>query len=253
MNPSQKKIICFQVSDKCNFKCKSCHWFSGEIIHFEPYTYIYYLEFIKKLDWVDRLIFSGGEPTLWSDLSRLINKVGTNVGEIAIYTNGSNPWILNQIDTNICMYIRLSIHSETNWKKMAELLDIVSDKKWKMKVFSFEDSLPNEIPKWFKIEIKQSKEQLREGREKYSSLLGKMIYCQPRMIYIGTDGNAYCCERGLRSKEEKYRMPFGLIGGKIKVDFRKCIVDEECLGTFETEQYFILGDEVTGKSAWSRT
>ena len=70
------------------------------------------------------------------------------------------------------------------------------------------------------------------------------------MLYFGTDGTAYCCEKGLRSKDKKYSMGFHLDSGKVHSNYRQCIVCQDCLGSFETEQFIMIDGKSTGKSAW---
>lgn len=251
MNPSEKKIICFQVNDKCNFSCSSCHWYSGEVICMYPPSYKKYLVFLDKFNWVDRIVLSGGEPTLWAEIDNFINGVGNNVGEITIYTNGSNPSMLERIQSKRNIYLRLSIHKETNWKLIKQTLDLASERNWNVRVYAFEASMPEKIPSWFTLNIKYSKEQLFDGQLKYHDLLGKQILCQPRMLYFATDGEAYCCEKGLRSKNKKYSMGYSLDEGVVHVNFRSCLVDTDCLGSFDTEQYINIENEVSVQSAWS--
>ena len=249
MNPSEKKIICFQVNDSCNYNCKSCHWFSDKINFVSPPSYKKYLNFLEKIEWVDRVVLSGGEPTLWSELHLFINNVGNNVGEFTIYTNGSNPNLLRKISKRN-IYIRLSLHMETDWLQIQKILDLVEERNWDIKVFAYEASLPIEIPNWFHLKIKYSKEQSSDGFSKYQHLIGKQIYCQPRMLYFATDGIAYYCEKGLRSKNKKYSMGFNLDSGKIHANFHRCIVSRDCLGSFETEQFIKIEGNDTEKSAW---
>lgn len=251
MNPSEKKIICFQVNDKCNFNCTSCHWFSKDVSVVDPPSYKMYLAFLDKINWVDRVVLSGGEPTLWDELSNFINGVRNNVGEITIYTNGSNPTMLQKIENKENIYIRLSIHKETNWKLIKQTLRLILERSWNIKVYAFEASMPEKIPSWFYLNIKFNKEQSCDGFLKYSNLLGQQIFCQPRMLYFGTDGESYCCEKGLRSKNKKYSMGFSLDDGTVHASFRQCLVDEDCLGCFDTEQYIKIGNEISEQSAWS--
>lgn len=249
MNPSEKKIICFQVNDSCNFHCNSCHWFSDKINFVSPPSYIKYLKFLEKIDWVDRVVLSGGEPTLWVELHQLVNNIGGNIGEITVYTNGSNPKILSKI-TKRNLYVRLSLHLETNWSQVRNILNLIEERNWKLKVFAYTASLPTQIPDWLNIKINYNGEQSSDGFSTYHHLIGKQIYCQPRMLYFGTDGTAYCCEKGLRSKDQKYSMGFSLNSGKIHSNFRQCTVTRDCLGSFETEQFIMIEGAETEKSAW---
>lgn len=72
----------------------------------------------------------------------------------------------------------------------------------------------------------------------YSCLVGKNIKCKPKAIYFGTDGRAYTCERGLRSKDERFYAGFTLTEGDTEVKYKECVVEEDCLSCLKTEQEF---------------
>lgn len=248
MDPSSYRILLLQVADSCNFDCPGCHWFSSEITPSRPQPVEDYLFFLKRFTWIDRLVLSGGEPTLWSELPALVNNTSPNVGQVALYTNGSRPNVLKKIKkTNI--YIRLSIHMQTSIEDVAAIHEQCANKGWKIKMFAYEGNLPEplgDFERFGNIKINSNQLDLQTGP------LSPQIYCEPRMIYIATDGNAYYCEQGLRTKEKGLRMGFSLTEGKIHFEAKECTPTQDCLTCALTEQYFHDKKEEELISAWSK-
>lgn len=224
----------FWVSDECNFRCGNCHWFSTEIKHISPPPPIDYINYINKnaLN-ICEIVFTGGEPTLWNGLADVINNSPEKIRKV-INTNGSFPESLFAIKTKVT--ILASLHKQTDWDAIKRLIGLSNERGWGLGFAQFTGSLP-ELPGWFKARIYTEDEQVEAGA-KLEYLVGKEIYCKPRMIYIATDGNAYVCERGLRSKDEKFSAGFGLTWGETNIKFCKCNVDKNCLSCLVTEQEF---------------
>lgn len=95
----------------CNFRCPFCHNpelvltpDKGETIPFEAIAD--YLE--KKRGWIDGVVITGGEPTIWPDLADLIQAIKALGYPVKLDTNGSNPDVLEDlIDRGMLDYIAM--------------------------------------------------------------------------------------------------------------------------------------------------
>ncbi len=89
--------------NRCNLDCYKC--FNKDIIDDDKnvFTDDEILDIIKEnQDFVDYLIFSGGEITLKPDIVEFLTKVKHIINDckIIIYTNGTNPDVLEKIFDN---------------------------------------------------------------------------------------------------------------------------------------------------------
>ena len=127
------KIAAMIFLPNCNFKCSFC--FNPELISdneaikdIDEKEVFDFLEKNKK--WIDAVVISGGEPTLQKDLIEFIKKI-KNLGYLVrIYTNGTNPKMLEKlIDEKLIDSIAMDIkaplteegyESITNVKGMLE-------------------------------------------------------------------------------------------------------------------------------------
>lgn len=226
--------IKFWVSDDCNFRCNSCHWFSTSIKKCSPLPAEDYINYINSnSSIISEVVFTGGEPTLWDDLPIVINNVPEKIKKV-INTNGSFPDLLSKINVKITLLV--SLHQQTDWDAIKRLIELAKSRRWGLAFAQFTGS-PTEPPGWFKSRIHIEDEQVESGN-KYEHLVGSDIFCKPKMVYFATDGNAYICERGLRSKDKKFYAGFGLTHGETVIDYCKCNVDKNCLSCLVTEQEF---------------
>ncbi len=211
-------ILKCYVSDRCNFRCPGCHWFSEEVKAVEPSVGTL-LPTILSPEWTE-IDFTGGEPTLWEPLAELVNAIPADK-VVGVFTNGSHPQALSTIARSI--WILLSLHPETSWDAVRELLVLAAGKKWRVSAVSFPADVP--VPEWFRLTVRGLSNQIADG-EAYRHLLGCEVICAPRTALLGTDGHFYNCERGLRSKDPEFRHQCGKL----------CRVAENCLSAFSTEQ-----------------
>ncbi len=206
----------FNVSDRCTLKCKDCHWFSQDVKIVESISKDDVLFFINR--WKPIIVqFSGGEPTLWSDLCGTINKIPSKI-QVIVNSNGNRPSILANINRKI--KLDLSVHKGMDHKLFEQSVKIARQKKFKLNFASF-----NYFNNPFGIEVNQANQMKNIDREK----IGKKVVCKPTKIYFGSDGRAYQCEKGLRTKDDLYYAGFSVRSGIPNQSTIRCIVDKLCL------------------------
>jgi predicted glycosyltransferase len=237
--------IYFHVSDVCNMHCPKCHWFSENInvqnkIKAEDLGNFLKRE-IKKGTKIGKVLFSGGEPSLWQDFGKSINLIPKEIKDVRVFTNGSFPDAFRMIKRNICM--RISIHNNVNWDAIKDSIKLAKSKGWEIRFVGYEGAIEGvKYPSWFKFPVTVKKEQISSSKELLKGLLGKKIDCTPQKIYFGTDGRAYFCEKGLRTKAGCYAEDFSLWKGSIKRRAKRCIVDKSCIANIINEQDYRVVD-----------
>jgi hypothetical protein len=229
-------IVSINVTDRCNFRCAACHWFSDAVTTtFEQKTEDY-LAFFRRVGPIDRLQITGGEPTVWPGFAELINRLPDSIDTIAVFTNGSRLREIQNIRRNN-VYLRISLHAETDLATVAAIVAMAKTRAWRIKICSFGREIGSNRPKEFAgLTINYQEDQTAVGVQHYGHLLGKRVLCKPKMAYFATDGKAYCCEHGLRTKDSSYAYSFDLWAGQVSLPFVECTVKSTCLGCFDTEQ-----------------
>ncbi len=97
----------------CNFRCPFCH--NGPLVltphEFEDIPIEYVRESLEgHLGWVDGVVVTGGEPTVWPGLKGLLEALGGFGLPIKLDTNGSDPEALkNLIDAGLVQAVALDI------------------------------------------------------------------------------------------------------------------------------------------------
>lgn len=81
----------------CNFRCPYCH--NKDLVlnpaGFEDMPIEYIIATLRKYrDWVDKVVVTGGEPTLHMNLFGLIGLLKTEGMKVKLDTNGSNPSVV---------------------------------------------------------------------------------------------------------------------------------------------------------------
>lgn len=224
-------------------RCPKCHWFSEKIKFMSKVKKNDIINFLKRTLQanikIKKVFFTGGEPTLWPDLASTINEIPSRIKEIVIFSNGSFPDKLKNINRKI--YLRISIHNGLNWDKIKKCIKISEEKKWKLRFVSYRGALEQiKYPKWFKYEVTIKYEQIEESKKRLKHLIGKKIMCRPIKVYFGTDGQAYYCEKGLREKSSIYAENFTLWKNLPNLRYKKCVVDESCIANIINEQKYKL-------------
>ncbi len=86
----------------CNFRCPTCH--NWDIAHKPPAKENNWKKYIKNVlnktkDWVDGVVISGGEPTIYEyNLIDCCFWLKTYYDlQICIHTNGSNSWVVEDL------------------------------------------------------------------------------------------------------------------------------------------------------------
>jgi len=102
----------------CNFKCPFCYnkdlvFNSKDLKEISPETVKDYLK--NNADFVDGLVITGGEPTVFSDLPDLCREIKKTGIAIKLDTNGSNPEMLQQlIKEKLIDYVAMDIKLPLN-------------------------------------------------------------------------------------------------------------------------------------------
>lgn len=104
------KAACVIFMYGCNFRCPFCY--NPDLIN-GKYTKIEIkklLELIKKNNFVDAIVITGGEPTLQGELFDLCKLLKENNYLVKLDTNGSNPEMIDKLIKNkLVDYIALDV------------------------------------------------------------------------------------------------------------------------------------------------
>jgi pyruvate formate lyase activating enzyme len=119
------KIAAVVFYGGCNFRCPYCQntsLVSEEKLQWMPE--IEEEEIVNKISnragFIDGVVFSGGEPTLYGDsLSRIMTQIKTmqtcHMLKIKLDTNGSNPGVLKQLlEKNLLDFVAMDIKTSTD-------------------------------------------------------------------------------------------------------------------------------------------
>jgi pyruvate formate lyase activating enzyme len=107
------KVVTTLYLPKCNFKCPFCH--NWELIeHPEDFQTVHPPQIDRHLrtnsDFLDGVCITGGEPTIYENLSQLLEHLSELGFKIKLDTNGAYPDALSDlIDNNIVDYIAMDI------------------------------------------------------------------------------------------------------------------------------------------------
>ena len=98
----------------CNFRCPYCH--NGSLLpcHVPVDSLIpeeEFFEFLKaRLDCLDAIVVSGGEPCIQPDLPTFLSKIKAMGFHVKLDTNGSKPGVLRKLlRSNLVDYIAMDI------------------------------------------------------------------------------------------------------------------------------------------------
>lgn len=212
-------VLRVHVTDACNQRCPSCHWFGcGPITECPPPRPEDVLALVERLQGGRPLflVLTGGEPTLWEPLPDVLSSLPRRV-RVAILTNGILAERL--LTAKRVGQILLNVRPETD---LAAIKDL-RRRGWEV----CDNPLPEEAPR--------NQFVLANG---YRHLLGKSVQCRGPWRFA-TDGCAYACEIGVREKDPALRLPVTFREGTIQTDkpaWRTCKVGEACLSALGCEQ-----------------
>lgn len=113
------KIVSTLYVSSCNFRCPYCYN-CDLILHPENFPDISQREInnylLERKDFIDGICMSGGEPTLYPDLSAYFKGIKDKGFLIKLDTNGTNPKLLkNLIDFGLVDYIAMDIKSSLDF------------------------------------------------------------------------------------------------------------------------------------------
>ncbi len=125
------KIACTIFLPKCNFRCGFCYN-SDLVVDYDLLPTISTAEIIdfleKKKKWLDAVVFTGGEPTLHTELPEFIKMIKKMDFLIKLDTNGTAPEMLKElIDANLVDYIAMDIKAPL--EKYDKIANVKVDKE----------------------------------------------------------------------------------------------------------------------------
>ena len=97
----------------CNFRCPYCQNFDlvlkpSEMPIVDEEMIVDFL--IDRKDWVDAVVITGGEPTLYPDLKRFIKRLKELNLQVKLDTNGTNPGLIwDMLEEKLLDYIAMDI------------------------------------------------------------------------------------------------------------------------------------------------
>lgn len=131
--PGKVSSIVFTIG--CNFRCPFCyvpHLVLPEEIEkvkeIEAKLIFTYLKKNKKF--LDGVVITGGEPTIYKDLPSFIKKIKDLNFLVALETNGSNFKMLKElVNKKLVDYVEMDIKTALDFKKYNEIVGNVLTKK----------------------------------------------------------------------------------------------------------------------------
>ena len=107
----EDKVSVVLFSQACNFRCPFCHNGESVLNAQSEIDFADILAFLKtRKGLVDAVVFSGGEPTLESDLEVKIKQVKELGYLIKLDTNGTNPEMVERLlDEGLIDYVAMDI------------------------------------------------------------------------------------------------------------------------------------------------
>ncbi len=136
----------------CNFRCPTCH--NIELLDTNKiYDYDRILNhLIDNYDWINHVTISGGEPTIYRDLSLLIKDLYSKNFKIKLDSNGSNPDLIKEVIPYVSLF---AIDIKSTYEKYYEAsgyrikeTDVRSNFD---KIFNLSRSHPNKF--WFRTTL----------------------------------------------------------------------------------------------------
>ena len=126
----------------CDFRCGYCHN-PDLVLNFKEIDTIKEEEFFSFLDsrkkWLDGVVLSGGEPTIYKDLPKFISKIKEKGFLVKLDTNGYNPEMVEKVIGKIdfiSMDIKTSLDEygdvigfEPNINKIKKSINLIKNSK----------------------------------------------------------------------------------------------------------------------------
>ncbi len=107
------KVVSVIFLSSCNFRCPYCHN-HPIVLRPEQVAGLSLSEILPRLNkfqgWIDGVVISGGEPTLYKKLPGLIKSIRKNNFLVKLDTNGSNPHILRKLlEDGLLDYVAMDV------------------------------------------------------------------------------------------------------------------------------------------------
>ncbi len=117
---------------RCNFKCPMCHNYKLVLSpeEFETIPLERILAFLrKKRNFIDGVVITGGEPTIYGDLPELCRTIKKEGFLVKLDTNGANPPLLRRLISEklidfVAMDVKASLDKEKYAKAAGAEVDI---------------------------------------------------------------------------------------------------------------------------------
>lgn len=113
--PNSSSLILF--TSGCNYNCGYCHnpelkrFGNGEISEEIVWNYL-----APRKDWLNKIVISGGEPTLQNDLPEFARKAKDRGIAVKLDTNGSNPRMLKELlEKKLIDYVAMDVKAPTDF------------------------------------------------------------------------------------------------------------------------------------------
>lgn len=109
------KIAAIIFTPGCNFRCPFCHNFDlvlPESIAKQEFADFDELHdfFVQRKDFLNGVVITGGEPTLWNDLPQVLKKLKSLGYSVKLDTNGSNYFVLKKlVEDGLVDYVAMDI------------------------------------------------------------------------------------------------------------------------------------------------
>ena len=117
-----EKVSVVLFSPACNFRCPFCHNGESVLNANTPIPFDEILKYLKtRVGLIDAVVFTGGEPTIMSELVDRIRKIKELGFLIKLDTNGTNPNIVEKLlNERLLDYIAMDIkNSEARYAETA--------------------------------------------------------------------------------------------------------------------------------------
>jgi len=125
------KTACIVFTPGCNFRCAYCHnpefVLPERIVKLRPNfileeTFFRFLD--RRIDLLDGVVVTGGEPTLMPDLLEFLRKVKDRGFKTKLDTNGNRPAVLKRaLDEELVDYVAMDVKTSlAEYKNLAGVL-----------------------------------------------------------------------------------------------------------------------------------
>jgi pyruvate formate lyase activating enzyme len=158
----------------CNFRCPYCHnkdLVLDRLPKLDEEEVIADLKSRKK--YIDGVVITGGEPTLYSDLIDLIRKIKEIPLLVKLDTNGGNPDLLEELlSLKLLDYVSMDIKADLeNYSKAIGVeidTDIIKESIYTLKNSKIDyEFRTTVVPPFFNYEIARNIGELIKGSKKY--------------------------------------------------------------------------------------